>query len=138
MALTAALLPGMTGAGWGRIVNVSSGIVAHPEAMVRGNAYTATKAALEAHTVNLAAELRGTGVTANVYRPGRVDTVMQEWIRGQDPERIGAALHARFTRSASSGELITPQRSASVLLARLVGDETGAVWDVEDPAATAG
>jgi hypothetical protein len=29
----------------------------------RGNAYVTTKAALEAHTVNLAAELRGTGVT---------------------------------------------------------------------------
>ena len=131
-ALAAAVLPGMTAAGWGRIVNVSSGIVAHPEAMVRGNAYASTKAALEAHTLNLAEELRGTGVTVNVYRPGRVDTAMQEWIRGQDPERIGAALHGRFTRFATSGELITPERAAASLLARLVGEETGLVWDVDD------
>ncbi len=56
-ALTAAVLPGMLGAGPGRIVNVSSGIVASPAGMIRGNAYAATKSALEAHTVNLAAEL---------------------------------------------------------------------------------
>jgi NAD(P)-dependent dehydrogenase (short-subunit alcohol dehydrogenase family) len=134
-ALTAAVLPGMAQAGWGRIVNVSSGIAARPEAMVRGNAYAATKAALEAHTVNLAAELRGTGVTANVFRPGRVDTAMQEWIRGQDPQRIGAALHGRFTRMHAERALITPEQSAHALLARLEGSETGAVWDVDDPAA---
>jgi NAD(P)-dependent dehydrogenase (short-subunit alcohol dehydrogenase family) len=70
VAVTAAVLPGMLDAGWGRVVNVSSGIVARPGFMVRGNAYAATKAALEAHTVNLAAELNGTGVTVNAYRPG--------------------------------------------------------------------
>jgi NAD(P)-dependent dehydrogenase (short-subunit alcohol dehydrogenase family) len=80
-ALTAAVLPGMLSAGWGRIVNVSSAIVARPDSMARFNAYAATKAALEAHTVNLAAELRGTGVTVNAYRPGGVDTAMQAWIR---------------------------------------------------------
>jgi NAD(P)-dependent dehydrogenase (short-subunit alcohol dehydrogenase family) len=129
-ALTAAVLPGMLEAGWGRVVNVSSGIVANPAGMVRGNAYAATKAALEAHTVNLAAELRGTGVTVNAYRPGGVDTAMQAWIRRQDPARIGAALHERFNRNYAGGALITPERSAAVLLARLAGDDTGAVWDV--------
>jgi NAD(P)-dependent dehydrogenase (short-subunit alcohol dehydrogenase family) len=131
IALAAAVLPGMTGTGWGRIVNISSGIVARPEAMVRGNAYATTKAALEAHTLNLAAELRGTGVTANIYRPGRVDTAMQAWIRDQDPERIGAAMRDRFTRSAAAGELITAEQSAASLVARLSGVETGAVWEVE-------
>jgi NAD(P)-dependent dehydrogenase (short-subunit alcohol dehydrogenase family) len=137
IALAAAVLPGMTDAGWGRIVNVSSGVVARPDFMVRGNAYAATKAALEAHTLNLAAELRGTGVTVNVYRPGRVDTSMQEWIRGQDPERIGAALHGAFHRYVTIGALITPEFSADALLARLGGSETGAVWAFEDPAVTA-
>ena len=45
-ALTAAVLPGMLDVGWGRIVNVSSAIVARPESMVRSNAYAATRAAL--------------------------------------------------------------------------------------------
>jgi NAD(P)-dependent dehydrogenase (short-subunit alcohol dehydrogenase family) len=129
-ALTAAVLPGMLDAGWGRVVNISSGIVASPDAMVRANAYAATKAALEAHTLNLAAELLGTGVTVNVYRPGRVDTAMQAWIRGQDPGRIGAALHEQFSRWSAEGVLITPEHSAAVLIAHLGGDDTGAIWDV--------
>jgi NAD(P)-dependent dehydrogenase (short-subunit alcohol dehydrogenase family) len=129
-ALTAAVLPGMMEADWGRVVNVSSGIAANPAAMVRGNAYAATKAALEAHTVNLAAELRGTGVTVNAYRPGGVDTAMQAWIRRQDPERIGAGLHDRFNRNYAEGALITPEHTAAVLLARLAGDDTGMIWDI--------
>jgi 3-oxoacyl-[acyl-carrier protein] reductase len=36
VALTNALLPGMVEAGWGRIANVASGIVACPEGMARG------------------------------------------------------------------------------------------------------
>jgi NAD(P)-dependent dehydrogenase (short-subunit alcohol dehydrogenase family) len=130
VALTAAALPGMLDAGWGRVVNVSSGIVARPDSMVRFNAYAATKAALEAHTVNLAAELRGTGVTVNAYRPGGVDTAMQAWIRRQGPERIGAAVHERFNQNFAEGTLITPERSAAALVAHLSGDDTGAIWDV--------
>ena len=129
-ALTAAVLPGMLDAGWGRVVNISSGIAAHPAGMVRANAYAATKAALEAHTVNLAAELAGTGVTVNAYRPGGVDTAMQAWIRSQDPERIGAGLHERFSKNFAEGTLITPGHSAAVLLAHLAGNDTGAIWDV--------
>ena len=129
-ALTAAVLPGMLGAGWGRVVNISSGIAAHPEGMVRGNAYATTKAALEAHTVNLAAELSGTGVTVNAYRPGGVDTAMQAWIRRQDPERIGAGLHERFNRNFADGSLITPAHSAAALLTHLASEDTGAIWDV--------
>jgi NAD(P)-dependent dehydrogenase (short-subunit alcohol dehydrogenase family) len=129
-ALTATVLPAMLEARWGRVVNVSSGIAANPAAMIRGNAYATTKAALEAHTVNLAAELRDTGVTVNVYRPGGVDTAMQAWIRAQDPERIGAGLHERFNRNFTDGALITPQHSAAALIAHLAGDDTGAIWDV--------
>ena len=131
-ALTTAVLPGMLGAGWGRVVNISSGVAGNPAGMIRGNAYVTTKAALEAHTVNLAAELRGTGVTVNAYRPGGVDTAMQAWIRQQDPERVGAGLHERFTRNFAEGALLTPDSSAAALLARLAGDDTGQVWDVHD------
>lgn len=131
--LSFALLPAMLERRWGRIVNVSSGIAAHPAGMLQANAYATSKAALEAHSVNLAAELAGTGVTVNVFRPGSVDTAMQAWIRDQAPEQIGADLHARFTRSHEQATLITPEQSARSLLARLPGQVTGQIWDVSDP-----
>jgi NAD(P)-dependent dehydrogenase (short-subunit alcohol dehydrogenase family) len=133
--LTSVLVPGMVRAGWGRIVNVSSSVVGHPASMIGGNAYAATKAALEVHSRNLAAELDGTGVTVNVYRPGGVDTAMQGWIRNQDPHRIGAGLHDRFVSRYDSGALITPQQSANALLGHLIGEDgnrTGAIWDLGD------
>lgn len=126
--LSFALLPPMIEAGWGRIVNVSSGIAANPAGMVRANAYATSKAALEAHTLNLAAELAGTGVSANVFRPGGVDTAMQAWIRGQDPIRIGEDLHGRFVDNYEQGRLLTPEQSAAALLTRVAGDETGEIW----------
>jgi len=127
-ALTAAVLPGMLDADWGRIVNVSAAIAGQPGMMLRFNTYAATKAALEAHTVNLAAEVRGTGVTVNAYRPGSVDTAMQAWIREQDPERIGTMAHEWFNRSFAQGVPVTPAQSAEALIAHLSGDETGAIW----------
>lgn len=66
----------------------------------------------------------------DTYRPGGVDTAMQAWIRQQDPERIGAALHGRFNRSYAEGALISPERSAAALLGYPSGDDTGAIWDV--------
>ena len=107
-ALSFAVLPAMVERGWGRIVNVSSAIAGQPGAMVGMNAYAASKAALEAHTLNLAAELDGSGVTVNAFRPGSVDTAMQAGIRAQDPARIGTDLHEWFARSYAEGAMITP------------------------------
>jgi len=131
--LTSLVLPGMLTGGWGRIVNISSGIAEHPAAMIGGNVYAATKAALEAHTINLAAELDDTGITVNAYRPGAVDTAMQAWIRSQSPDAIGHALHDRFVSSHASGELLSAEASAAPLLQRLTASESGRIWSVSDP-----
>jgi len=121
------VLPGMLE------LNVSSGIAASPAGMLRANAYATSKAALEAHTLNLAAELAGTGITVNVYRPGGVDTAMQAWIRDQNPEQIGTALHRQFVHSYQRGTLLTPSQSAVSLLRRLPSQQTGQIWNASDP-----
>lgn len=131
--LSFAALPAMLDAGWGRIVNVSSGIAAHPESMLRANAYATSKAALEAHTLNLATELASTGVTVNAYRPGGVDTAMQAWIRDQPTDVVGQDMHDRFVASKAGGTLLTPEESAAGLLPRIASDATGQIWSVRDP-----
>ena len=131
--ITFALLPQLLAAGWGRIVNISSGVAANPGAMINANAYATGKAAIEGHTLNLAAELEGTGVTANVYRPGTVDTTMQESLRTQDPDKVGAFLPERFGGLYERGELITPDDSAASLLRRLLDPGNGRILSVSDP-----
>lgn len=133
IALATIVLPDMLAAKWGRIVNVSSGIAATPAAMPGMTVYAASKAALEAHTLNLAAELEGTGVTVNVYRPGAVDTAMQQWIRDQPAAQIGASLHARFMAMQASGHLLTPEQSARSLLNRIASPQSGQIWSADDP-----
>lgn len=127
--LTRALLDAMVTRGWGRIVNLSSGIAGTPGAMAGMNAYATSKAALEAHTLNLAAELAGTGVTVNVLRPGTVDTAMPAWIRAQPPEQIGAALHERFMTMYESGVMTSPTWPAAMIVELIAGEATGQIAD---------
>lgn len=70
--LIQALGPRMRDAGWGRIINISSGGAWQPFAAMAD--YTATKAAVLNLTVSLAREFADTGVTANSVSPGIVAT----------------------------------------------------------------
>jgi NAD(P)-dependent dehydrogenase (short-subunit alcohol dehydrogenase family) len=70
----------MVDAGWGRIVNVSSAAALAPPGPLN-SAYATSKVALNQLTRQLAAELVGTGVTANVIHPGEVKTEMWADIR---------------------------------------------------------
>jgi NAD(P)-dependent dehydrogenase (short-subunit alcohol dehydrogenase family) len=134
MRLTRIFLDGMVKRGWGRIINLSSGIAAAPgaSATVGMNAYATSKTALEAHTLNLAAELTGTGVTVNVLRPGMVDTAMPAWIRAQSPAQVGPALHERFMTMHESGVMASPRRPASMILELITGESTGQIADARN------
>lgn len=70
-----AFVGGMLEQGWGRIVNVTSAASLHPPGPLN-SAYGTAKAALNQMTRHLAAEIAGTGVTANVIHPGDVKTEM--------------------------------------------------------------
>ncbi|MEU9741571.1 3-oxoacyl-ACP reductase FabG [Micromonospora chersina] len=71
--MTRAVQGHMTGAGWGRIVNLSSTSALGN----RGQAnYAAAKAGLQGFTKTLALELGKFGVTANAIAPGFIETEM--------------------------------------------------------------
>jgi NAD(P)-dependent dehydrogenase (short-subunit alcohol dehydrogenase family) len=75
-----ALIGGMLDEGWGRIVNITSAASLHPPGPLN-SAYGVAKVALNQLTRHLAAEVAGTGVTANVIHPGDVKTDMWADIR---------------------------------------------------------
>ncbi|HVV92169.1 MAG TPA: SDR family oxidoreductase [Hyphomicrobiales bacterium] len=73
--MTRAVVPSLLQAGWGRIISVTTSL----DTMFRSGAaaYGGSKAALEAYTATLAADLAGSGVTANIVVPGGpVNTAM--------------------------------------------------------------
>ncbi|HLO97868.1 MAG TPA: SDR family oxidoreductase [Fimbriimonas sp.] len=65
-----AFLPGMLERGWGRIINVTSGIADQPELI----AYAVSKAAVDKFVLDTAPKLKGSGVTMNLLDPGWLRT----------------------------------------------------------------
>jgi 3-oxoacyl-[acyl-carrier protein] reductase len=93
----------------GRIINLTSGQFQEP--MVGEIAYAATKGAIDALTVTLAAEVASQGITVNAVNPGPTDS---GWITGE----LRQELLSRFPM----GRLGQPDDAAR-LIAFLVSDE---------------
>lgn len=65
-----AFIPGMVERGWGRVVNVTSGIADQPELI----AYAISKAAVDKFVLDTVVRLEGTGVLMNLLDPGWLRT----------------------------------------------------------------
>ena len=115
----------MLAKGWGRVINVTSAAALHEPGPIN-SAYGTSKAALNQFTRHLAAEIAGSGVTANVIHPGDVKTDMwatirtaveslgseaeryREWVRwvddtgGDDPEKASDLIVALLDEKSAS------------------------------------
>jgi 3-oxoacyl-[acyl-carrier protein] reductase len=107
VALCNAFVPGMIERGYGRIVNVTSGVKDTPNLAP----YSASKAAVDKYTRDLAAELRGTNVLVNMLDPGWLKTDMGGPNADHSVDTVlpGALVPVLFDRNGSSGEFIAAQ-----------------------------
>ena len=116
----------MIAQGWGRIISVSSAAAFHTPGP-SNSAYATSKVALNQFTRHLAAELAGTGVTANVIHPGEVKTEMWADIRDQ-AEKLGAAAdgYRRWARWVDETGGDPPEKTVTLVL-QLVSDDAATI-----------
>lgn len=88
----------------GRVITVSSGAAVLVEA--GWSAYSASKSGVNHFTRTLAAE--EPSITTIAFRPGKVDTPMQNTIRQDGDAGMSAAGYAKFVGYHEAGELVSP------------------------------
>jgi NAD(P)-dependent dehydrogenase (short-subunit alcohol dehydrogenase family) len=124
--LCQAFVTDMIAQGWGRIINVTSAASLHPPGPTN-SAYGTSKVALNQFTRHLAAELAGTGVTANVIHPGDVKTEMWADIRDKI-QHLGAEAEGYRTWvawvEATGGDDV---EKAADLVLKLIDDEAATI-----------
>lgn len=125
--LSRAIVPGMAKRGWGRVVHIAS------TSALKGYRYTAAYSASKGGLVALmratAAEVAGTGVTANAICPGFVDTDIVadavakiSRLTGRDP----SAARSELAGFSPQGRLVGADEVAA-MVAYLVSDAARAV-----------
>lgn len=116
-----------------RIINVTSGAAGNPMPGMAN--YCIAKAGMEMLTRTLAVENHGERFRAITVRPGIIDTGMQEYVRSLPKEVLpGVALFEGFYKS---GQLVHPDTTAAVIVAKLVAApvENGRTYTYQELAA---
>jgi 3-oxoacyl-[acyl-carrier protein] reductase len=105
--LCKAFVPHMRAQGWGRIVNIASGVVMNP--MQRFVAYRAAKMGLIGFSRALATELGNEGITVNIVSPGVTKTVMAA-------DSLGEAAFERSAQARAIQRVAVPADIAGAVL----------------------
>lgn len=124
-----AVLPGMIGARYGRIVNIAS--IAGKEGNPNASPYSAAKSGVLGLTKSIAKEVATKGVLVNAVTPAVIET---ELLKQVSPEHI-----AYMTSRIPMGRVGQPGEVAalvSFLASREVSFTTGAVFDISGGRAT--
>ncbi|NKB69008.1 MAG: SDR family NAD(P)-dependent oxidoreductase [Candidatus Latescibacteria bacterium] len=127
-----AFLEGMLEAGWGRIVNLSSAASLHTPGPMN-SAYATAKVALNQFTRHLAAELKATGVTANVIHPGDVKTAMWADIRDKTGAMEGDSAYDNWVQWVEETGGDPPEKAAKLVLDIIDSDVNGRFLWIDDP-----
>ncbi len=117
MMLCYAFIPPMIERGWGRVINTTSGIRNEPEQA----GYSASKAALDKVTCDLAGKLDGSDVCINLTDPGWCRTDLGGPHAPNDPDSVipGICVGA-FIDDKKSGRNLTAQSFAGMTLEEAV------------------
>jgi NAD(P)-dependent dehydrogenase (short-subunit alcohol dehydrogenase family) len=121
-----AFLPAMLDAKWGRIINLSSAAALHQPGKLN-SAYATAKVALNQFTRHMAAEISGSGVTANVIHPGDVRSEMWADIRAKATS-LGedGADYTSWVEWVEKTGGDDPKKAADLIM-KLVNDESATI-----------
>jgi len=102
-----AFIPDMIARGFGRVINVSSGIANEPELAP----YSASKAAIDKFTKDISVKLRGTGVLVNTLDPGWLKTDLGGPNADHEVTTVipGALIPAKQESEELNGQMIRAQ-----------------------------
>ncbi|MFD0689822.1 SDR family NAD(P)-dependent oxidoreductase [Actinomadura fibrosa] len=123
-----AVVPDMVGAGWGRIVNISSSSAQSGQQFMAH--YVASKAGLVGFTKALALELGPDGITVNTIPPGFVDTPMLRASEGKGLLGGSVDQHAERTPVRRPGRPEDIAAACAFLVSEEAGYVTGQVIGV--------